>query len=102
MAHCEICDFSETTRSDYYTSLSLVDPVGNKVVYDDKVDKWLCVDCIGASLANYRSISNNASLAKEDGEIEYLIEELENDPTTGSPSDFEELGFEVGDERYYT
>jgi hypothetical protein len=102
MAHCEICDFSETVRSDFYTSLSLTDPVGNKVVYDEKTDKWLCVDCIGASLANYRSIANNVSLPKEDGEIEYIIEDLENDPTAGSPSDFEELGFEVGDGFYDT
>lgn len=79
MAHCEICDFSETVRSDFYTSLHGVDPQGNKVVYDDKTDKFLCVDCIGASLANYRSLGGLDP--HEPGEVTHALdnEEVEID-----------------------
>lgn len=95
MAHCYICDFSETVISDFYGALATVDPVKNKVVYDDKIDKYVCVDCIGASLANYRSLEQR-SKHKEYGEVEFEVE-LEDDTNTSVSWNVEELESYPGD-----
>lgn len=81
MAHCEICDYSETVRSDYYTSLHGVDPEGNRVVFDYKTNQFLCVDCIGASLANYRSLGG--ADPSEPGEVFHAIDDEEVEDSLG-------------------
>lgn len=71
--HCYICDFSESVTSDTYGVLEGVDSVGNRVLEDERHNVYICVDCLGSSLANYRSLVNTTpSLAP--GELEHVVE----------------------------
>lgn len=98
--HCYICDFSESVTSDTYGVLEGVDSVGNKVLLDERHDKYICVDCLGSSLSNYRSlVSTPPSL--EPGEVDHVILAFEEDTreskgysTDGLSSDYSELGIE--------
>lgn len=76
MGHCYICDYSDTVVSSVYLTLEAVDPIGNALVYDEKIDKFICVDCIGVSLSNYRSLDKQSANKKlVAGELEFELEE---------------------------
>lgn len=90
MAHCYICDYSDSVTSDYYSALEAVDPNGNTVVFDDKINQYVCTDCIGASLANYRAILANSTVPPklQSGELPHEVE-LTDDGQSVPWDDFE-------------
>ena len=56
MAHCYICDYNETARSDLYCSLVDTEETGNRVLFDSKINNYVCTHCLNVSLSNYRSL----------------------------------------------
>jgi len=88
--HCQICDFSNTLRSDYYESLYNTQPEGNSVLLDAKVDQYLCVDCLGESLTVYSEMQEEdeeRAFAKLTVEIQQWEEELLKHATTTNDKD---------------